>query len=197
MPLMDIKQKGIAAGSMRKSPGKGPERLLWGSIIICLHCYPVPWMFAVAACDKENTGPDGPSVWLCIVIVMFLTSLYISPWRWQKGHTFCPVESSLKQVKGKQKKMLMEIQTGSTLQTQRHRLVPAELLVFMLHGTWKGPLLPAAKAQMQTDNEMISFYFFFPPGKMANPMLIFWKLGHTSAVATQQWARSVTDSNSH
>lgn len=103
MPLMDIKQKGIAAGSMRKSPGKGPERLLWGSIIICLHCYPLPWMFAVAACDKENTGPDGPSVWLCIVIVMFLTSLYISPWRWQKGHTFCPVESSLKQVKGKQK----------------------------------------------------------------------------------------------
>jgi len=104
MPLMDIKQKGIAAGSMRKSPGKGPERLLWGSIIICLHCYPLPWMFAVAACDKENTGPDGPSGWLCIVIVMFLTSLYISPWRWQKGHTFCPVESSLKQVKGKQKK---------------------------------------------------------------------------------------------
>lgn len=28
MPLMDIKQKSIAAGSMRKSPGKGPERLL-------------------------------------------------------------------------------------------------------------------------------------------------------------------------
>lgn len=54
--------------------------------------------------------------------------------------------------------MPMEIQSGSTLQTKRHKLMPAELLLFMLYGTRKRPLLHSARAQMQKDNEMIFFF---------------------------------------
>lgn len=69
-----------------KSLGEGPERLLWGSIIILLHCSYLPaWTFAVALCHCEDTGVDGPLVWLCTVILTFLTCLCTSsPWRWQK-----------------------------------------------------------------------------------------------------------------
>lgn len=155
-----------------KSLGEGPERLLWGCVVIRFHCSCLlPRTFAVALCQREDAALDGPLVWLCMAVVMFLVYLQNScAWRWEKIilskiiYFFVWLMSSLKQMEGK--KMLMEMQTGSTWQAKRHRLVPAELLLFMLHGTWKRPLLPAARAQMQKDNEMIwfgfLFFFFFP-----------------------------------
>lgn len=149
-----------------KSQGEGPERLLWGCVIMCSHCCPLPRTFAIALCRREDATLNGPLAWFRLVITMLLVYLQNSyAWRWEKIilsniiYLFVWLMSSVKQMEGK--KMLMEIQTGSTLQTKRHGLVPAELLLFMLHGAWKRPLLPAARAQMQKDNEVIWFFFFF------------------------------------
>lgn len=157
-----------------------------------------PQTFTVGLCHRADTVLDGPLVWLCMVIVMFLVYPQNSyAWRWEKIilsksiYLFVWLISSLKQMEGK--KMLMEIQTGSTLQTKQHRLVPAELLLFMLHGTWKRPLLSAARAQMQKDNEMI--WVFFLLLIMVDLMFIIWMLRHTWAVAAQCWVRITTENN--
>lgn len=140
-----------------KSLGEGPERLLWGCVI-----YVFALFFPTDACCCPMSGRRYCTrwttlVWLCTVPAMFLIYLQNSyAWRWEKIILskimcfFIWLMSSLKQMEGKN--MLMEIQTGSTLQTKRHGLVLAELLLFMLCRTWKRPLLPAARAQMQKDN---------------------------------------------
>lgn len=162
-----------------------------------LHCYPLPWMLTVGACHKENTGLDRPSAWLCTAILVFLTSLYISPWRQQEIHTFCPVEPSLKQVKDKKKahgnpnrkhSANTEAQAGACRATS-------------LHAPWdlkesSATCSQSSDADRQWSDLILSLFFFFPLQIMAELILIFWKQGYTWAKTTQQWTRSVTDSNS-
>lgn len=71
-----------------KSLGEGPERLLWECVIICLHCScPLPWIFAVAPCQRRSCARWTTGLTLCGHCYVFSVPTKLLCLKMRKDHS--------------------------------------------------------------------------------------------------------------